>query len=63
MNKARVVLVAVGVLLLALSLVLYMDFSDFSWTTDRGVYLTVISLGFLIASLIMGIRDEKKRRE
>lgn len=59
MSKLRNQLMIFACLVIAGQL-LIIDYNDLSWTSNAGSYLGIISMFFVIASMILSKRNEKK---
>jgi len=62
MNKLRIILILFATILIAFTLVFYTDYSDLSWSNNRGSYLDFISMLLLIIAMISSIISEKKNK-
>ena len=62
MKKYRNVLIVVAIVLVVIQLT-KLDFSNLSWSNNEGSYLGVLSMIFIILSMIFSNRYEKKHSD
>ncbi len=62
MTKFRNTLMTLALILIAISLY-YMDFNNLSWSNNSGNYLGIISMVFVIISMIASNKFEKRKKD
>ena len=62
MKKFRLWLIAVASIIIIVQLI-FTDYDDLSWSNNSGSYLGIISMIFVIISMILSNRYENKQKE